>query len=159
MVTAANTSGSAASTSVPTAKISAGQTGIMTLPGGVKSVPADTLALPDRLLIDRVSFNPSMLRSRAPFQVTVRVKDTRGYVVRGAHVLILGVPYSRVGNVAEQSTGTDGTITFRVNPLAGLELGRGKYLVFFVRATAPQDKLLAGVSTRRLVQLRTGPSA
>jgi Macroglobulin domain MG4 len=99
------------------------------------------------------------VQSRTPFKVTVRVKDTRGFVVRNARVFILGVPYSRVGHVDPQTTSADGTVTLTVNPLAGLELGRGKYLVFFVRATAPNDKELAGVSTRRLVQLRTGPSA
>jgi hypothetical protein len=159
VVTASNAAGSSASTSVPTAKVTAGQSGIITLPGGLKSVPVETLALPDRLLIDRVSFAPAVLSSRAPFTMTVRVRDTRGYVVRGAKVFILGVPYSRVAAVDQQATATDGTVTFHVTPLSGLELGRGKYLVFFVRAVAPQDKLLAGVSTRRLVQLRTGPSA
>jgi hypothetical protein len=159
VVTASNASGSSASTSVPTAKVTAGQSGIINLPGGLKSVPVDTLALPDRLVIDHVSFAPAVLSSRSPFTMSVRVRDTRGYVVRGAKVTILGVPYSRVASVPDQATATDGTVTFKVTPLAGLELGAGKYLVFFVRAVAPQDKLLAGVSTRRLVQLRTGPSA
>ena len=45
-----------------------------------------------------------------------------------------------------------------MRPLAGLDVGRGKYLVFFVRVNAPTGGQLAGVSTRRLVQLRAGPA-
>jgi len=115
--------------------------------------------LPSQLLIQKVSFAPPELRTRATFTVRVQIKDTRGFVVRGAKVQILGVPYSRVASVPEGTTGPDGTATFRVHPLSGLELGRGKYLVFFVRATGTTGSKLTGISTRRLVQLRTGPSA
>ncbi len=144
---------------MPSGKVAAAQTGIVALPAGQKSISATTLALPNRLVIEHVSFAPSSLATRDPFKVTVRVRDTRGYLIRDAKVFILGVPYSRVATVPEGTTGQDGTATFDVRPLEGMALGKGKYLVFFVRAEAPTGAQLAGVSTRRLVQLRTGPSA
>ena len=159
VVTASNASGSAQVTTVPTPKIVLGPTDIQALPGGGKSIPVSSVALPAQLLIDKVSFQPPELKSRAVFTVKVAIKDSRGFFVRGAKVNILGVPYSRVDVVPDGTTGTDGTVTFKVHPLAGLELGRGKYLVFFVRATPPTGKVLGGISARRLVQLRTGPAA
>jgi hypothetical protein len=159
VVTASNASGSGQVTTVPSPKIVLGPTDIQTLPGGGKSIPVSSVALPAQLNINKVSFQPPELKSRATFTVKVEIKDTRGFFVRGAKVTILGVPYSRVAVVPDGTTGTDGTVTFKVHPLAGLELGRGKYLVFFVRATAPTGKVLAGISARRLVQVRTGPAA
>src|SRR5262249_50169445 len=123
------------------------------------SIPVSSVALPEQLLINRVTFQPPQLRSRAVFSVRVEIRDTRGFVVRGAKVRILGVPYSRVAVVPDGVTGTDGTVSFPCQRLPGLELGRGKYLVFFVRAVPPTGKILAGISARRLVQLRTGPPA
>jgi hypothetical protein len=84
------------------------------------------------------------------------VTDTRGFVVRGALVYMLGLPYGRIANVPEQETGTDGWITFQVQPTAQLPLVNGGALVVFVRARKPGESLLAGVSTRRLVQVRLG---
>jgi hypothetical protein len=159
VVTASNASGSAQVVTVPSPKIVLGPTDVQTLPGGGKSIPVSSVALPAQLLIDKVSFQPPELKSRAVFTVKVAIKDSRGFFVRGAKVNILGVPYSRVDVVPDGTTGTNGTVTFKVHPLAGLELGRGKYLVFFVRATPPTGKVLGGISARRLVQLRTGPAA
>jgi hypothetical protein len=159
VITASNASGSAQVTTVPSPKIVLGPTDVQTLPGGLKSIPVASVALPAQLLINKVSFQPPELKSRATFSVKVQIRDTRGFAVRGARVSILGVPYSRVASVPDGTTGTDGTVTFKVHPLKGLELGRGKYLVFFVRAAPPTGKFLTGISTRRLVQLRTGPSA
>ena len=69
---------------------------------------------------------------------------------------MLGLPYGRIANVPEQETGTDGWVTFQVQPTAQLPLANGGALVVFVRARKPGENLLAGVSTRRLVQVRLG---
>src|SRR5262249_31974468 len=120
---------------------------------------ASDLSLPDRLLIVQTTFNPARLSSRAPFTVRVAVQDTAGFLVRDAAVQILGVPYSRVAVVPEKATGTDGTVTFTVHPLPGLAPAGAKSPVFFVRARNTKAQLIGGISTRRLVQLRTGPPA
>ena len=53
-------------------------------------------------------------------------------------------------------TGTDGYVTFTVQPTARFPLVRGGALVVFVRARKAGENLLAGVSTRRLVQASVG---
>jgi hypothetical protein len=52
-------------------------------------------------------------------------------------------------------TGTDGWATITLLPTRLMPLHRAA-VVFFVRARKPGDNLLAGVSTRRLVQVRVG---
>ena len=111
--------------------------------------------LPERLNILRVEFQPAVLRSRAPFTGRFRVMDTRGYAVRDALVYVVGVPFSRVSQPAEVKTGVDGWATIQFTPTQRLTLRNGYYLTMFVRARTEGGDLLAGVSTRRLVSLRT----
>jgi hypothetical protein len=96
------------------------------------------------------------VRSRNPFAATFRVTDTRGFVVREALVYMTGVPFGRVVQPAEASTNTEGYATFQVQPTARLPLVNGNALVIFVRARKAGESLLAGISTRRLVQVRLG---
>ena len=55
----------------------------------------------------------------------------------------------------EQRTGQDGWATLRMTPQRDFPLRRSYSVQFFVRARKQGDTLLAGVSTRRLVQVRT----
>ena len=50
----------------------------------------------------------------------------------------------------------DGYVTFTAQPTARFPLVAGGALVVFVRARKPGENLLAGVSTRRLVQASVG---
>lgn len=174
LVTASNAEGSSSAVSRPTALIRArgatpppppppppppGPAGQILLADGKVSIPVSSVALPQRLVISNVVFSPSPVRSRAPFSGRFRVTDTRGFVVRDAIVLALGVPYSRILVESEQTTGTDGWATFQFRPTAQLPLQRGSYLVVFLRARKAGDSLLSGVSTRRLVQVALGPPA
>jgi hypothetical protein len=70
-------------------------------------------------------------------------------------VYTIGLPYGVLQTVAEQATGSDGWATLTLNP--GARMPRVGYLVQFVRARTPQGDLLAGASTRRLVQVRVRP--
>jgi len=102
-----------------------------------------------------VRFTPSVLRSRAPFTARVHVSDTRGYVVRGALVYLAGLPFGRVQAAAEDQTDEAGWASFQLLPTRRLPLVNGGSLVFFARARVAGDRLIAGASTRRLVQVTT----
>jgi hypothetical protein len=56
----------------------------------------------------------------------------------------------------EQATLADGTVTLQLMPRASFPLANGYNVQFFVRARKAGENPLAGVSTRRLVQVRTG---
>ena len=162
-VTATNSAGSSSAVSRPTAVVrpataspTPGPAGQIKLGDGKVSIPVSSVDPPQRLIVSGVQFEPIVVRSRSPFTARFRVTDTRGFVVRGALVYMLGLPYGRIANVPEQATETDGWVTFQVQPTAQLRLVNGGALVAFVRARKPGDNLLAGVSTRRLVQVRLG---
>jgi hypothetical protein len=161
LVKATNSAGSASALSARTAVVKPatstpppppGPAGQVKLADGKTSIPVTSVSAPQRLVVSEVAFTPSPIRSREPFQARFRVSDTRGFVVRGALVYMIGIPYNRIALVPEQETGTDGYVTFTVQPTAKLPLVRGGALVVFVRARKAGDNLLAGVSTRRLVQ-------
>jgi hypothetical protein len=129
--------------------------GAQRLQDGSYSIPVTSVNLPERLNIARVEFQPSVLRSRAPFTGRFRIMDTRGYAVRDALVYVVGVPFSRVSTPPEANTGVDGWATIQFTPTSRLTLRNGYFLTMFVRARKEGGDLLAGVSTRRLVSLRT----
>ena len=157
-VTARNGAGSRAATSGPTALVvqapPPGPDGQIKLPNGMTSIPATSVSLPERLIVDRVSFSPNPVRSRAPFTGTFRVVDTRGYVVRDALLFARTTPLVTT-TPAEQRTGMDGTVTMQFAPEPSFRLQNGYNVQFFLRARKAGDNVLAGVSTRRLVQVRT----
>ena len=145
-VKAQNSYGPAWATSKPTATV----TSTAAAPGVVS---VSTIALPNRLVISKVSFTPLIVRSRAAFQARFIVTDSQGHPVQGALVYAIGLPYGWVHNTPEQATGADGSTTLTIVPTANLPVGSKHALVMFVRARKPGDSLLAGVSTRRLVQV------
>ena len=130
--------------------------GAQRLQDGTYSIPVTSVELPERLNIARVEFQPSVLRSRAPFTGRFRIMDTRGYAVRDALVYVVGVPFSRVNTPPEAKTDVNGWATIQFTPTARLTLRNGYFLTMFVRSRKEGGDLLAGVSTRRLVSLRTG---
>jgi hypothetical protein len=158
-VTARNSAGSQTATSAPTAVIAPGAPpgpeGQIRLPNGKTSIPVTSVSLPDRLIVDQVRFSPNPVRSRrAPITATLRVSDTRGFVVRGALVFLRSTPIV-TSPTPESATGLDGTVTLRMLPRAAFPLRNGYAVQFFVRARKAGENVLAGVSTRRLVQVRT----
>lgn len=156
VVTARNATGTANATSVPTEVIAtAGPAGQIRLPNGKVSIPVTSVVAPARLIIDRVSFSPNPVRSRnGPITARFRVSDTRGYVIRGALVFLRSTPLV-TSTPPEQATGQDGMVAFQTLPQADFPLRTGFNVQFFVRARKQGDNVLAGVSTRRLVQVRT----
>jgi len=107
----------------------------------------NVLATPETSL----KFSPSP-GTHSPITARFEVTDSNGHPVSGALVYVIGLPYGWIRSAAEQATDGTGWATITLVPTAAMP--RTAALVMFVRARKPGDSLLAGVSTRRLVQLR-----
>jgi hypothetical protein len=119
------------------------------------TISAAAVTLPNRLVVDDVSYSRSPLRSRDAVTMRVRVTDTNGRPVSGALVYVAGVPFSRIQQPPEIQTDSSGVASLTIQPTRLLPLRSGFLLTMFVRARKSGDDILAGVSTRRLVSLRT----
>jgi hypothetical protein len=146
-VTAKNALGTATATSTPS--------GVVTKAGAPSgaAISINDVALPNRLVIDRVSFSPAILRSRRSVVARFRVADTQNHPVQGALVFVVGIPFGNMTTPREQATGPDGYVTFVMRPTVRMRLASASSQPFFVRARKAGDRLIAGVSTRRLVNL------
>ena len=158
-VTARNSAGARSSTSVPSAVVTRaappGPGGQIRLPNGKVSIPIASVELPARLVIDQVRFSPNPVRTRrTAITARFRVSDTRGFVVRGALVFLRSTPLLTT-TPPEQATQVDGTVTLTMAPRVDFPLRTGYNVQFFVRARKAGENALAGISTRRLVQVRT----
>ena len=129
-----------------------GPAGVITLPNGEKSIPVTSVPSDQRLVVDQVQFSPSPVRSRTdPITVRVKVKDTRGYVVRDALVFLRSTPLV-TKNAQNQKTGQDGWLQLTVTPERDFPELRPAYSVqFFVKVFRQGDPDLAGVAGYRLV--------
>jgi len=153
VVTATNSSGSSSATSAQTAVVSQpGPAGAIKTTQGQTSIPASSVNLPERLIVNQVKFSPGILTSRSAFTARIHVVDTRGFLVRDALVKITGLPYAWAHTGPEVRTGLDGWANVTVVPTRNMPLSRNA-LVMFVRARIEGQSLLAGSSTRRLVQV------
>lgn len=153
-VTAKNSTGTTTAATPPTAAV-VHPTGATRIADGRYSIPATSVKDSSRLVVSGVEFSPSVLRSRQEFTGRFRVTDTRGYVVRDAIVLVTGVPLGWINAPQEIKTNVDGLATLQLQPTTRLRLVRGGSMVMFIRARKEGDSLLAGVSSRRLVRVRT----
>jgi hypothetical protein len=157
-VTAKNQTGSKTAAAEATTPV-VHPTGAMRLQDGTYSIPASSVKQPYRLVLSGLQFTPTVLRSRQPFTGRFRVTDNRGYAVRDAIVLVTGVPLGWIFASQEVKTNVDGYAEVQLQPTPRLRLVRGGSMVMFVRARKDGDDLLAGVSTRRLVRVRTAQPA
>jgi len=142
-VKAKNTAGVAWADSKPTGSVA-------NAPG--VAMPVAGVSLPDRLVISGLKFTPvPAAAGRSSIQAQFEVTDLQGHPVQGALVYAVGLPYGWAHNAAEQATGNDGWANIVITPTS-LMPRTAQHLVMFVRARKPGDSVLAGVSTRRLVQ-------
>jgi len=146
-VTARNSLGARSATTTPTAVVA--KAGV---PSG-NTISINDVVLPNRLVIDRLQFIPLFLSSRAPFTARFHVTDSQNHPVQGALVFVVGIPFGNTTTPPEQATGADGWVTFVIRPTFRLPLVARGNQPFFVRARKAGDRLIAGVSTRRLVNL------
>jgi hypothetical protein len=151
-VTAFNPHGQRSATSVQTGVVRAVGS------GGGTTVSIANVALPTRLVITAVSTTPTTIPNRrTTMTMRVRVNDTGGRLVQGALVYASGIPFGRVTAMPEVATDANGIATLRFRATARLPIVRNTAVQFFLRARKPGENPLAGVSTRRLVQVRVVP--
>lgn len=153
-VTAVNPRGRTTATSA--------QTGVVRAAGGGgtgSAVPIARVSLPDRLVASEVTFSPTAIRNRdALVTLRVRVNDTRGRLVQGALVYATGVPFGRITTMPEVVSDGNGIATLQFRPTFRLPLRRGHAVQIFLRLRKPGENPLAGVSSRRLIQITIQPS-
>jgi hypothetical protein len=155
-ITARNAIGSVTMTSTESAIVSEPlPSGAIRLPSGEVSIPASSVPSNHRLIVSQVRFAPNPVRSRVnPITVSVRVTDTRGFVVRDAFVFVRATPRVTSGG-DRQRTLQDGWISYPLVPNARFpQPRRGFNVQFFVKAYRDGDPPLAGVAAYRLVQVR-----
>jgi hypothetical protein len=155
-VTATNAAGAANAVSAQTGIVQQpAPAGIIQLANGEKSIPVSSVSKGERLVVASISFSPNVVTTRAqPIVVRIRVKDSRGYVVRDAVVFVRSTPKVTSGGNSAR-TATDGWVSYDLFPEADFPLRNRAAVQFFVKAYRPGDPALAGVSSRRLVQVRT----
>lgn len=147
-VTATNSTGSTQAMSVQTAVVASG------LPTG-KQIDASKVVLPNRLVIDKVTYSANPIHARnTPTTMKIHVADSHQNSVQNSAVFVLGVPYSRIANMAEVKTDATGWATVQLQPAKAFP--RTGYLTLFVRAGVQGQDLIGGSSTRRLVQVTIG---
>jgi len=129
--------------------------GAIRLPSGEISIPAASVPRDQRLIVSQVVFSPNPVTSRSQLiTVRVRVKDTRGFVVREALVFVRSTPRVTSGGDRQIAT-TDGWVTYQLAPNANFRVRSGYNVQFFVKAYRAGDPALAGIAGYRLVQVRT----
>ena len=119
--------------------------------GSTATVPVTSVSLPNQLTVGGIQFVPSVISSNAPFVARFKVTESKGRTVSGALVYAIALPYGLIRPAGEVTTGADGVATITFTPSKALP--RRGAIQFFVRARKPGDNLLAGVSSRRLVQV------
>jgi hypothetical protein len=132
-----------------------GPPGAVKLPSGETSIPVTSVPCDGRLIVDRVEFTPNVVRTRSqPITVRIKVKDTRGNVVRDALVFLRSTPLT-TSTPTRGRTGQDGWIQYTVQPEVDFVIRNGYSTQFFVKAYREGDPALGGVGGYRLVQVRT----
>jgi hypothetical protein len=124
--------------------------------GGGTAIPvSDVAPAGERLIVDKVVFNPNPVTSRnVPIKVTITVKDTKGRLVKGALVFIRSTPIV-TSTPTDAPTGNNGTVAYSIQPRSDFPIKNGYSVQFFVKAYRSGDPTLAGISGTRLVQVAT----
>lgn len=152
VVSATNNQGTQSATSNPTGVV-----------GGVPAgsvIPASqvTLASGNKLSIQSVKYTPSVLNSRAPFNLRVRVGDVQGHFVSGSQVSLVMVPFGRIAPAPTLTTDSQGYVNFTLNPTAKFPLKKGYRITVFVRAIVPGTNIIEGPTALLLSSVGINPN-
>ncbi|HSS73825.1 MAG TPA: hypothetical protein VLK53_09675 [Gaiellaceae bacterium] len=154
-VTATNSDGKSSATSVPTTLVQPQSSGGGGGGGGNAIDVKDVGPAGERLIVDKVTFNPNPVTSKnVPINVTITVKDTNGKLVKGALVFFRSTPV--VASIpTDAPTGSDGVVRYTIHPEGDFPIKNNYSVQFFVKAYRQGDPSLAGISGTRLVQVAT----
>src|SRR5207253_6773331 len=108
---------------------------------GRVTIPVGSVS-PAHLKIVEVAFSPDPLRSHQPVTASLRVQDTRGFVVRDALVYVSGQPQGNFLPAEEKRTNPEGLVQIVLQPTSKVTLKNRAHAVLFVRARDPADELL-----------------
>jgi hypothetical protein len=123
--------------------------------GNGSSVPVSSLVAGDRLVVDTVSFSPNPVTSTSQsIRVTIKIKDNKGKLVKGAFVSIVSTPVVTSTPDAAQ-TDSNGIVVYTIQPKSNFPIRTGYSVQFYVKGYREGDPTLAGVSGGRLVQVGT----
>ncbi len=154
-VIAKNSAGQTPGLSDPTAIVASSGGGGGGGGGNGSSVPVSSLVAGDRLVVDTVQFSPNPVTSRSePIRVTIKVKDTKGKLVKGAFVFFRSTPIL-TSTPTDAQTDSNGIVVYTITPRSDFPLKSGYNVQFYVKAYRQGDPTLAGVSGTRLVQVAT----
>jgi hypothetical protein len=127
--------------------------GAVKLASGEYSIPATSVSATQRLVITDVRFSPSRVTNRRQtIVVQVRVKDTRGFVVRDAFVFVRSTPKVTTGG-DRRLTAADGWLGYELVPESDFPTKAKTAVQFFIKAYRGGDAPLGGVYGSRLVQV------
>ncbi len=109
--------------------------GMIRLSGGGVSIPVSSVRAPARLRI-LLSFAPKTIdRDTRPISILARIVDTRGYVVRGARVVVRAGRPGTLWNAGTRMSAVDGLVSFVVRNRLVLQHATG--LAILVQAFDP----------------------
>jgi hypothetical protein len=127
--------------------------GAVRLPTGEVSIPATSIPRDHRLIVSEVRFSPrTVTNRRQTVVVSIRVRDTRNFVIRDAFVFIRSTPKVTTGG-DRRLTAADGWLSYELVPEADFPARARTAVQFFVKAYRTGDPSLGGVYGSRLVQL------
>jgi hypothetical protein len=161
-VQAKNADGATMATSVPTAVIQKVATTPPPPQRTTNGCPAEGgpdqvsgISQPARLLVDTLQASPrTVTDDTGTLVVRFHVTSSCGGPVQGALVYATATPYNQFAIPAEQPTNSNGWAELRFRRMAGFPVSNKQQLIaMFVRARKPNDNLLGGISTRRLVSV------
>lgn len=127
--------------------------GAVRLPSGEYSIPVTSVPGNHRLVVAEVRFTPSRVTNRRQtILAQIRVKDTRGFVVRDAFVFVRSTPKVTTGG-DRRLTAADGWLSYELVPESDFPTKAKTAVQFFVKAYRGGDPPLGGVYGSRLVQV------
>jgi hypothetical protein len=127
--------------------------GAIRLPSGAVSIPVTSVRSPARLVLV-VTVTPRSLQGQTQaIKASVRVSDTRGFLVRGARVAVRSVPAGRLTPLAQKRSAADGRATFVVRAKPAVLRQRGR-LSLLVSAADPDKPRVVAVSRVIAIPIR-----